>query len=88
MKAEWSCGTMVPGALCVMTAGIWLMPKLCVASWAVVLLWALCQGLPLVQAQGLCGWMKWGAGAVRWPWGTVLHCCGDTETVCTRRMQA
>lgn len=64
-QAKWSFGTQAPRASCVMTPGTWLMLRLCATSWAVARPWMQWRGLPLDLDQDLCGWMKWGAVAVR-----------------------
>lgn len=86
--AAWSSGMPAPGAPCAMIPGTWRTRRLYVASWAVAGLRVPWWGPPLGRALGLCGWMRWGAGAMRRLCGTVRRSHGGAETVDTRRTQA
>lgn len=49
------------GGLCVTTDGTCVMQLWPAGSWAVGGRWPPQEGPDLAQAQGLCGWMMWGA---------------------------
>uniref|UniRef100_A0AC11DQA0 Uncharacterized protein n=1 Tax=Ovis aries TaxID=9940 RepID=A0AC11DQA0_SHEEP len=87
-SAAWSSGVLAPGAPCVTTPGTWRTPRSCASSWGAAGLWTPWRGPPSDQARGPCGWMRWGAGAVRPCCGAAQRSHGATETAGTRRTRA
>ena len=82
----WKSFTRVPGAPCVMTAGISMMPTWYAGSWAVARPCLPQEVLILDRAQGPLSSMMWPVEAMRTICGDAPTVGGSLITVDTRRM--
>ena len=87
MRGVWRSTTVVPGALCVIGAGICRMPRWCVVNWAMAQLWVHIVVLVLEEEVVEFGTMMCAAVAVKPNSHSVAKVVLERISVATCKMQ-